>query len=278
MIIAIASGKCGAGKTTLAVSLALTVENSQYLDCAVEAPNGQIFLKPEIEKQIPVLLPYPRVNDANCDFCGECAGVCEYGAIAVREKQVLIFDDLCRSCGACLMLCPSKTMYEVKLETGVIEIGHSETAAFGAGILKSGSTRARPLIGELKKRLDPSKNVIIDAPPGTSSPAVEAVKDSDFCVLVTEPTRFGLNALRLAVEMTRETGVPAAIVINRSDGKDDLIVKYARVQNIPILLQIPQDRKIAEAYSRGISPPEFDESYRSVFKSLFRDIQTRVRK
>ncbi|NOY77456.1 MAG: P-loop NTPase [Calditrichaeota bacterium] len=273
MVISVASGKGGTGKTTIAVNLALALPDTQYLDCDVEEPNGHIFLKPDIKKRVSVTLPYPRVDEKTCDLCGECAEVCEYGAIAVVKNQVLIFDDLCHSCGSCVMLCPQKAIYEVRQEIGRIEIGEGKGVSFAHGILKLGSTRAHPLVEEVKKYSDASKTVIIDAPPGTSCPVVEAVKGTDYCLLVTEPTPFGLNDLRLAVEMTRAIGVPSGIVINRSDGNDRLIEDYAAKEGLPILLRVPMERQIAEAYSKGISLVEWDENYRDIFKTLFATIE-----
>ena len=276
MVISVASGKGGTGKTTIAVNLALALPNTQYLDCDVEEPNGHIFLKPDIKKRVSVTLPYPRVNYDRCDLCGDCAEICEYGAIAVVKNQVLIFDDLCHSCGACVMLCPQKAFYEVPQEIGIIEIGEGKSVSFGHGVLKLGSTRAHPLVEEVKKYGDTSKTVIIDAPPGTSCPVVEAVRNTDYCLLVTEPTPFGLNDLKLAVEMTREIGVSSGIIINRSDGNDRLIVDYAAEEGLPILLRIPMERKIAEAYSKGISLVDWDEKYRKIFENLFANIEERV--
>ncbi len=276
MKISIASGKGGTGKTTIAVNLALSIEKAQYLDCDVEEPNGHIFLKPKIEEEKVVTLPYPRVDYSRCDFCGECVEVCEYGALAVLKEQVLVFDDLCHSCGACVMLCPQKAFYEVPQEIGRIEIGRSDGISFVQGKLKLGSTRSHPLVQEVKKYIDSSRVAIIDAPPGTSCPVVEAVRDTDFTLWVTEPTPFGLNDLRLAVAMNRELGVPGGIIVNRSDGEDRLIEEFAREENVPILLRIPLDRKIAEIYSRGEMLIKAEPNYHEIFRKLFEDVQARV--
>lgn len=276
MKISIASGKGGTGKTTIAVNLALSIEKAQYLDCDVEEPNGHIFLKPKIEEEKVVTLPYPRVDYSRCDFCGECVEVCEYGALAVLKEQVLVFDDLCHSCGACVMLCPQKAFYEVPQEIGRIEIGRSDGISFVQGKLKLGSTRSHPLVQEVKKYIDSSRVAIIDAPPGTSCPVVEAVRDTDFTLWVTEPTPFGLNDLRLAVAMNRELGVPGGIIVNRSDGEDRLIEEFAREENVPILLRIPLDRKIAEIYSRGEMLIKAEPNYQEIFRKLFEDVQARV--
>ncbi len=276
MKISIASGKGGTGKTTIAVNLALSVENAQYIDCDVEEPNGHIFLRPEIEEEKVVTLPYPRVDYSKCDLCGECADVCEFGALAVLKDQVLVFDDLCHSCGACVLLCPQKAFFEVPQEIGRIEIGHSGNVAFVQGKLKLGSTRSHPLVQEVKKHIDASRVAIVDAPPGTSCPVVEAVRGTDFTLWVTEPTPFGLNDLKLAVAMNQEIGVPGGIVVNRSDGEDALIEKFAREKKIPILLRIPLDRKIAESYSRGEPLAKMNSRYYRTFQKLFREVQARV--
>ena len=276
MKISIASGKGGTGKTTIAVNLALSVENAQYIDCDVEEPNGHIFLHPEIEEEKVVTLPYPRVDYSRCDLCGECVDVCEFGALAVLKDQVLVFDDLCHSCGACVLLCPQKAFYEVPQEIGRIEIGRSGDVAFVQGKLKLGSTRSHPLVQEVKKYMDASRVAIIDAPPGTSCPVVEAVRDTDFTLWVTEPTPFGLNDLKLAVAMNREIGVPGGIIVNRSDGEDVLIEEFAREEKIPILLRIPLERKIAESYSKGEPLVKMDSHYYDIFRELFREVQARV--
>ncbi len=276
MRISIASGKGGTGKTTIAVNLALSIENAQYLDCDVEEPNGHIFLRPEITEEKIVTLPYPRVDESKCDFCGECVEVCEFGALAVLKKQVLVFDDLCHSCGACVLLCPQKAFFEVPQEIGRIEIGQSGQVSFVQGKLKLGSTRSHPLVQEVKKYIDSSRVAILDAPPGTSCPVVEAVRDTDFTLWVTEPTPFGLNDLKLAVAMNREIGVPGGIIVNRSDGRDTLIEAFAASEQIPILLRIPLDRKIAESYSKGEPLVKMDPRYREIFRNLFKDVQARV--
>ena len=276
MIISIASGKGGTGKTLVATSLALALSDNykvQLLDCDVEEPNAHIFLHSTINQSQPVFLSIPKVDETKCNYCGKCAEVCAYNAIAVVKKKVLIFPELCHGCGACSYLCPESAITEAGKEIGVVERGNSVNIDFIQGKLNIGEIAAPCLIREVKKHIDPINIVIIDVSPGTSCPVVEAVKDSDFCLLVTEPTPFGLNDLSLAVEVARKLGIPCGVVINRVEAGDEKVERYCHEQGIPILLKIPLDRKIAELYSRGVPLIEGMPQWRNAFLELFQEIQ-----
>ncbi|MFA5368331.1 MAG: ATP-binding protein [Dehalococcoidia bacterium] len=273
MIIAIASGKGGTGKTLVSTSLAISLgKNVQIIDCDVEEPNSHIFIKPKIDKSEPASIPVPQVNEAKCTFCGKCKEVCAFNAIAVIADHVLVFPELCHGCGACSYLCPENAISEVDRQIGVVECGKAGDIDFVHGKLNVGEAMAPPLIRAVKKHIDRSKTVIIDVPPGTSCPVVESIEGSDYCVLVTEPTPFGLNDLVLAVEVVRKLGIPFGIVINRAGFGDSKTEEYCGRENIPILLNIPLDTEIAKAYSRGIPLVQAMAEWRPRFQQLYGDI------
>jgi len=276
MIISVASGKGGTGKTLVAVNLALSLENEtgvQFLDCDVEEPNAHIFLKPVIEKREAVSIPIPQVDELKCTFCGKCAEVCAFNALAVLPKAVLVFPELCHGCGACSYLCPEDAISEVGREIGVVERGRAGEIEFVHGRLAVGEAMAPPVIRKVKEHIDPKKTVIVDVSPGTSCPVAEAVKGSDFCLLVTEPTPFGLSDMALAVEVMRRLGIPCGALINRAGAGDNRVQEYCLSEGLPVLLEIPLDRAIARLYSQGIPLIEGMPEWREVFLELFRDIQ-----
>jgi len=276
VIISVASGKGGTGKTLVATSLALSLKDSHEvvaLDCDVEEPNDHILLKPIITDSEPVNMQVPRVVEDKCTYCGKCAQVCVYHAIAVLGNHFLTFPQLCHSCGACSYLCPEKAIYEESRQIGVIEWGHSDGVSFMHGILTVGEAMAPPVIRKVKERANGNGIIIRDIPPGTSCPVVEAIKGSDFCLLVTEPTPFGLNDLALAVEMVRELGIPSGVVLNRAGVGDAGVEEYCRKENIPILLTIPLDIEIARLYSRGVALVDGMSQWKSSFRQLFNSIK-----
>ncbi|NOZ63163.1 MAG: P-loop NTPase [Calditrichaeota bacterium] len=277
MIISVASGKGGTGKTTLAINLALSLEkNVQYLDCDVEEPNGHIFVKPKFDDELSFGMPIPVVDFDKCDYCGKCGEICEYNAIVVIKQNVLVFPDLCHSCAGCWLVCPQKAISTEDREIGKLERGDRNGIEFIHGKLNVGEALSPPLIREVKKKMDKKKTVIIDSPPGTSCPVIEAIKDSDFVLLVTEPTPFGLNDLRLAVEMVRKIGLNFGVVINRADVGNREVHDYCTRENIPILMEINNDRKIAEAYSRGMPIVDLYPEFKDKFLALYREIEGRV--
>ncbi|TRZ96103.1 MAG: (4Fe-4S)-binding protein [Dehalococcoidia bacterium] len=276
MIISIASGKGGTGKTLIATSLALSLKGKsavQLLDCDVEEPNDHIFLKPSLTHSESVFIPIPKVDRSKCTYYGKCAEVCAYNAIAVIKENVLVFPELCHGCGACSYLCPEGAISEENKEVGVVEMGDSEGIDFVHGKLNVGEVMAPPIIRKVKEYVKPEATVIVDVSPGTSCPVVEAIKDSDFCLLVTEPTPFGLNDLVLAVEVTRELNIPCGVVLNRAGVGDGKVDEYCRSENIPILLTIPLDTDIASLYSRGIPLVEGIPEWREHFIELFDKIK-----
>ena len=273
-IIAVASGKGGTGKTLVATSLALSVdEKIQFLDCDVEEPNAYVFLQPQFLQTEPVELLTPVIDKEKCTGCGKCAEFCQYNALAVVREKALLFTELCHSCGGCKLVCPEEAISEKTRQIGVVEIGERNGGMpVIDGVLSVGEALAPPIIKAVKSKIRPDMFTIIDCPPGTACPMIESVKDTDYCMLVTEPTPFGLYDLTLAVGVARELEVPCGVIVNRADAGDDKVYKYCEEEEIPILMKIPLDREIAVAYSNGIPFVEAMPQWKDKFRKLFEEI------
>lgn len=274
MRIAIASGKGGAGKTTVAVSLALTARGPvQLLDCDVEEPNAHLFTAPRIVGSRAVMVPVPVVDPACCDGCGECSAACAFNALACMGGPPLMFPELCHGCGGCTLTCPQQAISERAREVGVVEWGELPCgASFGQGRLNLGEAKAPPVIEAVLSLTSPAATTIVDCPPGTACPFVAAVRGADVALLVTEPTPFGLSDLTLAVEAVRQLGIPFGVAVNRAGSGDDRVQHFCRSEGIAVLAEIPDDRRIATAYSHGIPAVLEAVWLRPLFEGLHRDL------
>lgn len=275
MIIAVASGKGGTGKTTVATSLALTLAPDRpvfFLDCDVEAPNAHLLLKPSFTRRTDAALLLPVIDEGRCNQCGTCAAVCQYHALAVTGQRVLVFPEMCHGCGSCALNCTQEAIREVPHVLGTLESGSTpEGIRFARGILHVGQSWTIPIIRQLKDWLPArsDETVIIDAPPGTACPAAESVRDADYVLLVTEPTPFGLHDLKLAYELIRELGLPAGVIINRDGIGDQGVDDFCTQAGLPVLLRIPMDREIAAGIAQGIPLVTLKREYHSLFREIF---------
>jgi MinD superfamily P-loop ATPase len=256
MIVAVASGKGGTGKTTVATNLAhvaaQTGRRVAYLDCDVEEPNGHIFLRPTVEEERAIEKPVPVVDSARCTHCGACAQICRFGAVASLPEQTLVFAELCHACGGCALVCPADAIGESPRTIGTLRLGTSGPIRFVEGVLNVGEAMSPPAIRAVKEASPPDGLVLLDSPPGTSCPVVETVRGCDLVLLVTEPTPFGLHDLSLAVEMVRAMRLALGVVINRADLGNGKVREYCEGHRVPVLAEIPDDRAVAEGRMRAL--------------------------
>ena len=276
MTITVTSGKGGTGKTSVSAALSLCAGKCTYVDLDVEEPNGFIFLGPEIQDEIRYTMPVPEIQKNRCTFCGACARACVYNALAVIPslKKTMFFPGLCHSCGVCTYVCPEDgALTEIERGIGTIRTGKSGQITCIEGRLDVGQPSGVPLIGGIVENyLDKEALIFADSPPGTSCPVVEVLKKSDYVILVTEPTPFGLHDLELTVELVKAMGKPAGIILNKETGSDAGIDEFARETDIPVLLKIPYSMGIQEAYSRGIPLVDAMPGIRKEFTVLLETI------
>ncbi len=270
MIISIASGKGGTGKTSVATSLAFVLnEKAQILDCDVEEPNCHLLLRPEIETSTEAALPVPSVDKSKCNACGVCGDICQFSAIVVIGDEALTFPEMCHGCGGCALFCPENAITEVDRILGVVETGRSGDLEFVHGRLRVGEAMSPPLIKAVKDKINKDKIVIIDSPPGASCPVIGSVKDTDFIALVTEPTPFGLNDLEIAVSAIKPLGIPMGVIINRSDIGNNAVKDFCAQQELPVIMEIPHSDTIARGYAAGKLLVEADPSLKKEFLDLY---------
>jgi len=275
MIISVASGKGGTGKTLISTSLALSIMDKeiQFLDCDVEEPNAFLFLKPVIKEVIPVEMPVPDVNEEICTHCKKCAEFCEFSALLVSPNKVQLFPELCHSCGGCALICPVDAITEIPFRIGSLKIGNASNIDFVYGELEVSKPLSVPIIREVKRKTKKDKLVIIDSPPGASDPVIAAVSGSDFTILVTEPTPFGLHDLKIAVDVIKQLKIPFGVIVNRANLGDRKVYDFCKEKNIPVLLEIPYYRKIAELYSNAIPFITVMDEWKEKFRKFYFDIE-----
>jgi MinD superfamily P-loop ATPase len=275
MRIAVLSGKGGTGKTTVSTSIAASLPRCQYIDCDVEEPNGYIFLSPEIQKSIPVKVLVPQADMAKCNGCGSCGKACQFNAIAVVKGKVMVFPEICHHCGACVIACPVGAICEVERPIGVIEMNRDET--FIQGRLNVGEPISIPIIRQLKEHIKDDMPVVLDCSPGASCSVVQSVEGCHYCILVTEPTPFGLHDLKVAVKLVGKMGIPFGVVVNKSTGDDTTINDLCDENNIRILMDIPFSQELAKDYSKGVLPVHRNKIWKDKFRELFEKVERGVR-
>jgi MinD superfamily P-loop ATPase len=283
MIISVASGKGGTGKTTVATSLALSLSTHghqvSFLDCDVEAPNAHLFLDPILDQRQQVNQMIPEVNEQLCNGCGRCSEVCEFHAIVTLGGKTLVFPELCHGCGSCTLVCPEMAIREVPKQIGVLEKGGTkEGINFRRGLLDIGEPMAVPVISQLRKwnQNGDEEIVIRDSPPGASCPVVETLREADFIILVTEPTPFGLHDLKLALQLTQELKIPTGVIINRDGIGDRHVEEFCKESNLPVLMRIPFDRKIGEGIAQGKPLVEIYPEYTEEFRTMYQQLQKTI--
>lgn len=278
MKIAVLSGKGGTGKTFVSVNLACVADKATYVDCDVEEPNGHLFLKPEITKRTPISVLVPHVDESRCTACRKCIDFCKYNALALTQNKLMIFYEICHSCGGCTLFCPQKALTEKEREVGVIEEGVSENVAVLTGVLNPGEVSGIPIIIHLMRELPKHKTVVIDCPPGSACVVMESIREADFCILVAEPTSFGVHNLTMIYELVTLFNIPFGVVINKFLPGENPAQKFCAEHKINILTQIPFDEELGRLNSKGHIVVDESKKYRKLFWELLKTVEGEVAK
>lgn len=274
--IAVASGKGGTGKTSVAVNLALSLDKVQLLDCDVEEPNDHLFIDVKLIETRDVTTEVPRIDLKQCDVCRKCAKFCEYHALAIFSKTVMVFDELCHGCGGCAIVCPKDAITYTPRKLGIVEVRRAGDLELVSGVLEIGEPKATPVVVAVKAKAAMDRPVIIDVSPGAGCPVVASIDGTDYTILVTEPTPFGLHDLRIAVDVCRALHVDFGVIINRDGIGNDGVDQFCKEAGIEVLMRIPQSMEIARLYSKGIPFTKKMPEWTDRFRALYSRIEERV--
>src|SRR5690554_577211 len=272
MKIAVLSGKGGTGKTLVSVNLAAVAEVSTYIDCDVEEPNGYLFFKPEDVEQEEISVQIPVVDQDRCRGCRDCVEFCNFNALAYTSDRLVIFDDVCHSCGGCVLVCPYDALQEEEKPIGRVERGVSEDVNVCTGILNTGEASGIPIINNLLDQ-ETRGETLIDCPPGSACIVMESIAGADYCILVAEPTVFGVHNLDMVYELVELYNKPHGVVLNKCIGDDNPAEAYCRDQGIDILAKIPFDEKLGQINSNGRIAAREDDDFRQIFADLLHRVK-----
>ncbi|MDD4493808.1 MAG: ATP-binding protein [Eubacteriales bacterium] len=276
MKIAVLSGKGGTGKTFVSVNLACAADKAAYIDCDVEEPNGHLFLKPQMSEKTPVFVTVPQVNEDKCISCRKCVDFCKYNALALAGDKLMIFYEVCHSCGGCILFCPQKALTEKEREIGVIEEGISENVTVLTGCLNTGEVSGVPIIKALMEKLPHQGTIVIDCPPGSACVVMESIRKADYCVLVAEPTLFGVHNLEMIYELVKLFNKPFGVVLNKCFSDKNPARQFCDDHKINVLAQIPFDEELGRLNSKGSIVVRENQLYRELFRDLLKTLEKEV--
>lgn len=272
MKIAVLSGKGGTGKTLVSVNLACAAEQAVYVDCDVEEPNGHLFLKPEITETKSVAVSVPEVEMSKCNGCRKCVDFCQYNALALLKDNLLIFHEICHSCGGCILFCPEKALQSKQRPIGTIETGSSENVTVLTGCLNTGEVSGVPIIKKLMELLPKQETIVVDCPPGSACIVMESIREADYCVLVAEPTLFGVHNLAMVYELVKLFNKSFGVVLNKCLPGENPAKRYCQENQLPILAEIPYEESLGSLNSKGLIAVREDAQYRELFRKMLHQI------